>query len=99
MFSPNFPELSESTTLPKRDFLGGKIMSLELNLDPGPCNGNTLQRFLVPREGSCRGYAAYVSFLLLEPSRRSTPQPRGEGRPQQHKTGEIIIGRHVSLVR
>ena len=31
-----------------RDFLGGKIMSLGMKLDPGPCSGEFPQRFLVP---------------------------------------------------
>ena len=43
---------------PSRDFLGGKIMSLEVNLDPGSCGVNAgtrefLQMFLVPGESSC----------------------------------------------
>ena len=35
--TPTVPVLSESATLPVREFLSGKIKSPEPNLDHGPC--------------------------------------------------------------
>ena len=52
----------ESTTPPSRDFLGGKIMSPKLNLDPGPLRCS--------EESLCGGNMAYmcVHFWLSKRS-------------------------------
>ena len=59
--TPRVPLLLESTApFFFFYFFGGKIMSLELNLDPGPCDG----RFLVPEESSCSGNTALDSKVI-----------------------------------